>query len=515
MLKPRSSKLDKAMEKATSYDHWLELANQHDRASGRDRWKGVDYSEDYEFTEIRARLEKLRTMRQSKNNPGLLFVLNEGIHGNFGGMGSEELYNKAKSGTKNLVREYVYEVASSLEYLASDAVDDIELEEKMDFFDRAQHCFGRTALMLSGSGSLLYFHIGVVLALAEQNLIPTIISGASGGSFIGSILCTHTNAELERVFDLEHFTAATRPAEGEQQEGKKATIVDFHAALKYLIPDLTFQEALAKTGRHLNISVASASEVKTSRLLNAQTSPNVFLHEAILASSAIPGIFPAVTLTARNHEGERQQYSPGSQWIDGSLSSDLPTKRLARLYGVNHFIVSQTNPHIVPFVTDAKRKRDTASLLKDASVDTARTWMNTGAAIWKRPLSKKNRVSRVANTVLSILNQNYKGDINIMPSLNFKNLTMHLNAIDQKEMLHLIDMGKRSTWPKMEMIRVQSKVGRTLDDIQNRLHKKLLNQGASIQRGRAQGAGKQAAKNNNATNKSTKKQAQPRKRKTG
>ena len=486
MLKINKSKLEKEMEKASSYKHWLELAKQHDRESGMERWKGTDESEDYDYLAIRSRLDLLRSMRVNENNPGLLFVLNEGIHGNLGGMGSEELYNKAKSGTKNLVRDYVNEVSSALEYLASDEVDDIDFETKLDFFDRAQHCFGRSALMLSGSGSLLYFHIGVVLALAEQKLIPKIISGASGGSFIGSMLCTHADKDLQRVFDLDYFTAINTPANSAIKAGKKrANIDDFKDALEHLIPDMTFQDALDKTGRHLNISVASADKVKTSRLLNAETSPNVYLRESILASSAIPGIFPAVTLAAKNHEGERQPYIPAAKWVDGSLSSDLPTKRLARLYGANHFVVSQTNPHIIPFVTDEKRKRDALSLLKDAGVDTARTWMNTSAALWKKPLSKGNRASKIANTLLSILNQNYKGDINIMPPLSMKNLTIHFSAISKREMAGLIDMGRRSTWPKIEMIRNQSKISRTLNAINSRYHNEVVKKGTKIRKRRA------------------------------
>ena len=35
-----------------------------------------------------------------------------------------------------------------------------------------------------------------------------------------------------------------------------------------------------------------------SRLLNATTSPNALIREAVLASCAIPGMFPAVTLAA-------------------------------------------------------------------------------------------------------------------------------------------------------------------------------------------------------------------------
>lgn len=40
----------------------------------------------------------------------------------------------------------------------------------------------------------------------------------------------------------------------------------------------------------------------------------------------------------------------GSPHVDGSVQSDLPMKRLAELFNVNHFIVSQVNPHIAPFL---------------------------------------------------------------------------------------------------------------------------------------------------------------------
>ena len=131
----------------------------------------------------------------------MLFALKEGLHGNLGGMGNEALYNKAKSGTKNLVEEYITEVCEALEYIASSEVDDISFATKLDFFNRIEESFGHSALMLSGSGSLLYFHIGVVLELVEQNLVPKVISGSSGGAFIGSMLCTHTNEELKDIFN--------------------------------------------------------------------------------------------------------------------------------------------------------------------------------------------------------------------------------------------------------------------------------------------------------------------------
>ena len=41
--------------------------------------------------------------------------------------------------------------------------------------------------------------------------------------------------------------------------------------------------------------------------------------------------------------------------MDGSIKQDLPVSRLSRLYGVNHTIVSQTNPHVVPFISRSNR----------------------------------------------------------------------------------------------------------------------------------------------------------------
>ena len=116
-----------------------------DAHNGLDRWKAIDQSQRYDYASIRLRLDRLRRLRKRGDNRGLLFNLNEGIHGNMGGMGRSSLYEKARFGTKQLVVDYVDEIVSSLEHLAQPEVDDISIEEKLDFFQRADHCFGRSA----------------------------------------------------------------------------------------------------------------------------------------------------------------------------------------------------------------------------------------------------------------------------------------------------------------------------------------------------------------------------------
>jgi NTE family protein len=140
----------------------------------------------------------------------------------------------------------------------------------------------------------------------------------------------------------------------------------------------------------------------------------------------------------------------------------MPAKRLARLYGVNHYIVSQTNPHVIPFVTDGKRKSDALSLIRNASASTARAWVNAGAASLERPLSMSPTLNRYTNMALSVLNQDYIGDINILPPKRFFNPFKVLAYLSAREILDLVDSGQRATWPRIEMIRIQTRISRCL-----------------------------------------------------
>jgi NTE family protein len=208
----RLKKLEAAMASATCYEEWKEAAIEHDEVSGAARWRQIDQSRRYDFVSIRSRLDHLRTLRDHGDDRGLLFTLNEGIHGNMGGMGRSELYGKSKFGTKQLIEDYVEEIALALEHLANPEVDSISFEEKLDFFQRASHCFGRSALMLSGSGTLLYFHLGVARALWRERLLPDIISGSSGGSLIGSVVCASTDEELDELFEVGLSHGDERPS---------------------------------------------------------------------------------------------------------------------------------------------------------------------------------------------------------------------------------------------------------------------------------------------------------------
>ncbi len=65
-------------------------------------------------------------------------------------------------------------------------------------------------------------------------------------------------------------------------------------------------------------------------------------------------MFDPVTLKRKEDDGIISDYHPSStkqRYVDGSVASDLPMQRLAELFNVNTYIVSQVNPHVCPFVS--------------------------------------------------------------------------------------------------------------------------------------------------------------------
>jgi TAG lipase/steryl ester hydrolase/phospholipase A2/LPA acyltransferase len=462
MLINGNFKLKRSVQQAGSYAEWTAAAVAYDRHNGLDRWRHKDATRQYDHVSIRIRLDRLQSLKARHNIKGLLYTLNEGIHGNMGGMGKAGLYGHALSGTKNLVEDYIEEIVDTLEVLAADKSGEISEEQKLDFFRRASHCFGRSAFMMSGSGSLLFFHVGVIRALAEASLLPTILSGSSGGAIVGSIVSTHTNEELADLMRPEYFLERIPMA---SKSLRVAPVAELEESISQFIPDLTFEQAFARTGRAMNVSIAPAETHQTSRLLNATTSPSVLIRSAVMASAAVPGIFPPVTLQALDSHGERQDYLPSRKWVDGSVSDDLPAKRLARLYGVNHYVVSQTNPHVIPFVTDGHRKQNAMGILTEAGRRSAREWFNAITMIADRADKRGGVVTQGTSLLRSIINQDYVGDINILPDYKFLNPFKLLTFPGEKQMQRLIDSGERCTWPKLEMIRLQTRISRKLDEI--------------------------------------------------
>src|SRR5262245_2215040 len=85
--KRASSAASRRMEDARTYEEWKAAALAEDEQSGAAEWRKRDPSRRYDFRVIRLRYNELRQLRAQGNPHELMFYLNEGIHGNMGGMG--------------------------------------------------------------------------------------------------------------------------------------------------------------------------------------------------------------------------------------------------------------------------------------------------------------------------------------------------------------------------------------------------------------------------------------------
>lgn len=463
---PVLESLERDLATADTYEQWYKLSTRHDRLTGADEWRRDDASRLYDHQNIRLRLQQLRRLRRKGDDHGLLFVLNEGIHGNMEGMGKAQLYKRARCGTKKLIEDYITEISDALEHLAPRDFEGIPWAERIEFFQRASHCYGRSALMLSGGGTLGYFHLGVLKALIEQGLCPAVISGASAGAFVAAIVGTRTDREFLELFEDNYLARAltSNPDNIKLGFGSKNRI-DMEAVkreMQRLIPDMTFLEAYRKTGRSINITISPSSARQTSRLLNHIASPNVTVLSAVLASSALPGVFAPVQLEARNAAGEIRPYLPSRRWIDGSFSQDLPAKRLGRMYGINHFIVSQVMPGLGREPNQSVGMRQ---ITRDAFVAATKEVVR-GSLDWiQRRTSVGPRLGMALNTLNTLIDQQFVGDINIFPAYGLSSLGMILRMLSEDEMAHLFKAGERATWPKIPAIGMTGRIGRTLDGI--------------------------------------------------
>jgi len=469
--KPRTLRRPQ-MKNATTYEEWSLAAQAEDERSGAARWRRTDKSTRYDFKIVRKRLEEVEALREAGDPHELLFFLNEGIHGNAGGIGSSKVYKKARFGTKDLITNYIAGIAGALEQVADTPEEEIPLAEKLEFFRRASHCFGRSALMLSGAGSLGPFHLGVIKALHEQRLLPSVISGSSAGSVVAAVVGTRANVELEQMLNASKVDEAfgtTRPETGGRFMRQQLKIEEVRESINFLIPDMTFQEAFDLSGRRINISISPRELHQQSRLMNAVTSPNVLIREAVLASCAVPGVFPPVTLAARNVHGQRRPYVPSRQWVDGSVTNDLPQRQLTRLYGVNHFITSQTNPIALYTLRDTQSQDNLFSKLLEINQNASREWLKATypfAMEFTKNLYPLNLYTRM---LYSVATQDYTADINILPQRRFRDPSKFLAQLSEKETMVLISEGEAATWPRMEMIRNCTRISRTLDAILDRL----------------------------------------------
>ncbi|KAL7629565.1 triacylglycerol lipase [Parahypoxylon ruwenzoriense] len=378
---------------AETFEDWEHAALQLDNLKELNLWRNNPSSHYYDWTLINDRLNSIVEARDTNDLQTLVDLVRSGLVRNLGNITSPRLYNRAFAGTKYLIEEYISQVAGAIEDINSRVATPLHdnythtytlsTQRKLDFLHDSRQAFGRSTLVLQGGAMFGLCHLGVVKALFLRGLLPRIITGTATGALIASLVAIHTEGELPGVLRGDGINLSAFERHGRQvhcdhnwtplvgsfldtllrrmlrfwREGYFLDVKVLEECVKDNVGDLTFEEAYNRSKRVLNITVATAEQDGIPALLNYITAPNVLIWTAAVASNAsTPSFYGSrrTTVLCKDVNGKIVPWAPVDNfrpWIRASgKSHKSPLSRVAQLFNVNHFIVSQARPYLIPFL---------------------------------------------------------------------------------------------------------------------------------------------------------------------
>jgi len=451
------------MSHAGSYAEWHDIAIEHDRLSGAADWREDDQCEWIHADELRGSIARLRRLRRRGESWRLLNEFQDALFRHQGECAQPELYQVARAGTKRVIGEYLAELESCFAYLLDLDEPGVDDSYRLTQVKRVGRVYGRPALMLSGGALLGLFHFGVVKALFEQDLLPRTVSGSSMGSIIAAWACVHTDEELRELFAdpsrINREALGRLPITRMRDQSALLDQGKLRRFLPTVLGDRTFSGALRHSRRILNITVSPLRKQQIPRLLNYLSAPDALVNSAVLASCAIPVAFKPVQLMARRR-GKVEPWMKNERWIDGSVHTDLPFDALRQMLNINHFITSQTNPHVLPLLSMYPTRPGLAAALLRAGSSTYRHGSTQLLDILRRH-SPGPGLRRQLDKAHAIYNQTYAStDMHIQMPIRPRLYARMLSNPTLEEFGNYTRMGEAATWPRIPMVRDRTRLSR-------------------------------------------------------
>lgn len=154
--------------------------------------------------------------------------------------------------------------------------------------------------------------------------------------------------------------------------------------------------------------------------------------------------------------------------------------RLAEMFNVNHFIVSQVNPHVVPFLLKEEDIIAQEAQQHTSTGGSAPTWFNTLSHLAKsEALHRMHTVAELGifpnllTKTVSVLSQKYSGDITIFPEISYTDFPRMLSNPTPGFMHQAMLSGERATWPKISIIKNHCAIELALDEAVQKLRARV------------------------------------------
>lgn len=531
--KPPQEALASSLREAHLYEEWEAAAFLLDELQGNDLWRQNPTSKFYDYRLIYQRLQAIIEAREDEDVLGLVNLLRSGLVRNLGNITSSNLYNRANAGTKLLIEDYITQVALAVGHVATlptnpSSANGLTSQAKLDLLHDTRQAFGRSALVLQGGAIFGLCHIGVVKALHLRGLLPRIIAGSDTGALIAALVGIHTEDELLDFLtgdqiDLSAFSSERKKPGRDGNLTPRGTKGGWYSTLvrrfkclvrdgyfldvsvleecvRANVGDMTFEEAYARTKRVLNITVQSnrSGQEDIPSLLNYITAPNVLIWSAATASNAGSSpLYSPVTLLSKTvtgaivpwssrpsspHQSRRSSTHQNQNLSTHSRPATVhyhqhtathtstPLSRIAELFNVNHFIVSQARPSIAPFL-----QPPTAST---SSAISTNSWQLPlfPSTIWS-PLSRllvlevQHRLRQLLTLGILppsisrfLLDDTIPGaSLTLMPELSAADFVGLLERPTARGVDKWILRGEKSVWPAVSAMKIRCTVEFELD----------------------------------------------------
>ncbi|EHK48081.1 uncharacterized protein TrAtP1_000797 [Trichoderma atroviride] len=498
------------LRNAETFEDWEEAALHLDNLLGLDLWRNNPTSKYYDWSLITERLDSLIIAREENNYEQLVNLLRSGLVRNLGNISVPKLYNRSFSGTKYLIEEYIAQVAESVEdisALPTSAATSLYAHEKaltnqmkLDFIHDTRQAFGRSTLVLQGGAIFGLCHLGVVKALFLRGLLPRIITGTATGALIAALVAIHTEEELPGVLrgdgiDLSAFASKGRNEDGQipaqqslgsrwntlmrrirrfSREGYFLDVTVLEECVRANVGDLTFEEAYNRSKRVLNITVATDGQgAGVPTLLNYITAPNVLIWTAAVASNASsPSLYghSKVTILCKDAHGNIVPWAPANttdfrHWTHASYTDrDSPLRRIAELFNVNHFIVSQARPYLIPFLQSDMHGPSLVETRSKTTQLSAFLVRMVGLEIRHR-LRQLDSLRLVPASIRRFLidEQVPAASMTLVPEVTASDFVRLLETPTQDTLNYWILRGERSVWPAVAALKIRCTVENELD----------------------------------------------------
>ncbi|KAF2496103.1 putative patatin-like serine hydrolase [Lophium mytilinum] len=489
------------VSEARLFEEWEASAFQLDEVLGYDLWRQNPTSKFYDYRLIYERLQAIIEAREEDDILGLVNLLRSGLVRNLGNITAPRLFNRAYAGTKLLIEDYITQVALAIDYVTSyptspGSESGLTNQAKLDVLHDTRQAFGRSVLVLQGGAIFGLCHLGVVKALHLRGLLPRIISGTATGALIAALVGVHTEDELLGFLtgdgiDLTAFakSAGVVGKDGEVgfsrgqsgwfatlsrrvkrfiREGYFLDVGILEQVVRANVEDLTFEEAYAKTKRVLNITVSTTGG-GVPNLLNYLTAPNVLIWSAALASNASSGaLYHPVTLMCKDESGAVVPWTSAEEttfkpWTHASYSDrESPLTRIAELFNVNHFIVSQARPYLAPFLRSDLHHPNPR---QDGKWSLSMPILRLIVMEVQHRLHQLDEIGWLPSNIRRfLLDENVPGaSLTLVPELTPGDFIKLLENPTRESLEYWIHRGERSVWPAVGALKVRCAIEVELD----------------------------------------------------